>query len=52
MYKNGVKLDLNKVINDGSESFRTYGFDGEFLGISSSDRENNELRIVKNFYNR
>lgn len=51
MYRNGVKLDLNRInnIKHGAERYAVYGFDGEFIGIAGADYENSELRAVKNF---
>ncbi|MDE7104621.1 MAG: tRNA pseudouridine(55) synthase TruB [Ruminococcus sp.] len=51
MYRNGVKLDLNRIknIRQGVSEYSVYGFDGEFIGIASADFENNCLRVVKNF---
>ena len=51
MYKNGIKLDLERVIyNKKSEIFRAYGFDGEFLGTAKTRIETNELLVDKNFF--
>lgn len=51
MYKNGVKLDLDRLNNikaDISE-YSVYGNDGKFIGIARADHEKAELRVVKNF---
>lgn len=51
MYKNGVKLDLNRVTyNSKSEKYRVYGFDNEFLGIADKNIETMELICDKNFF--
>ena len=51
MYKNGVKLDLDKVYNtDKGDRFSVYGYDGEFIGTAKKDTENNLLKIEKNFF--
>ncbi len=51
MYRNGVKLDLNRIknIRQGVPEYSVYGFDGKFIGIASADFGNGCLRIVKNF---
>lgn len=51
MYRNGVKLDLNRIrnIRQGVSEYSVYGFDGEFIGIASVDSENGCLRVFKNF---
>lgn len=51
MYRNGVKLDLNRVNNIRQEvpEYSVYGYDGEFIGIACADFEKSELRVVKNF---
>lgn len=51
MYRNGVRLDLNRINNIRPEFFRysVYGFDSEFIGIACADFEKGELRVVKNF---
>ena len=50
MYSNGVKLDLERVYNilPDADTYRVYGFDGEFLGTALADRENGILRVGKN----
>ncbi len=52
MYKNGVRLDLNRVNikNINSQKYRVYSFDNEFLGIASENIENMELVCDKNFF--
>jgi len=51
MYKNGVKLDLNRInhIKPEFSRYSVYGYDHEFIGVAFADFENSELRIVKNF---
>lgn len=51
MYKNGVKLDLNRINNIKQEHDRysVYGSDGGFIGVACADFEKSELRVVKNF---
>ena len=52
MYKNGIKLDVNRIVfDDIAERYAVYS-EKEFLGTAFIDREKNELRIEKNFYNR
>lgn len=52
MYRNGVKLDINRInrIKQGVSRYSVYGFDGCFAGIAEADRENSVLRAVKNFF--
>lgn len=51
MYRNGVKLDLNRVNNIRQEvpEYSVYGYNGEFIGVARADFEKSELRVVKNF---
>lgn len=51
MYKNGVKLDLNRInrVKQGVSRYSAYGFDGCFIGIAEADFEKLELRVFKNF---
>lgn len=50
MYRNGVKLDINRIeYQDSSERYRVYGSD-IFLGTAYIDREKGELRAEKNFF--
>ena len=52
MYKNGIKLDINRIhLTDSGDRYSVYG-DGEFLGTAKIDNERNQLRIEKNFYDR
>lgn len=49
MYKNGVKLHLDKINGFyGWEKCRVYSKDHEFIGLASADKEKNELRVLKN----
>lgn len=49
MYRNGVKLDLNRLNFDRTASrIRVYGEDG-FIGIAAPDIKNGILRVEKNF---
>lgn len=51
MYKNGVKLDLNRIkIDIKTEKHRVYGFDNEFLGIGFENLKTMELICDKNFF--
>ncbi len=53
MYKNGIKLDINRIEADFSnenEKYRLYSNDNEFLGIGIVNFENFELKSYKNFY--
>lgn len=51
MYKNGVKLDLNRInhIKPEFSEYSVYGYDHEFIGVARADFEKSELRVVKNF---
>jgi tRNA pseudouridine55 synthase len=50
MYRNGVKLDLERIYNirDGIETYAVYGYDGAFIGTARADREEGILRVAKN----
>ena len=50
MYRNGVKLDLERVrgIRDGISEYAVYGSDGGFIGTAIADRESGLLRVGKN----
>ena len=50
LYKNGVRLDLNRVrgITAEDQRYRVYGNDGSFFGLADADREEGCLRIYKN----
>lgn len=51
MYRNGVKLDLNRVIHDSDKNiFRVYSNENIFLGIAKADTETMELVCDKNFF--
>lgn len=51
MYRNGVKLDLNRVIHDSNKNiFRVYSNENIFLGIAKADTETMELVCDKNFF--
>lgn len=51
MYRNGVKLDINRInrIKQGVYRYSVYGCDGCFIGIAGVEAENSVLRVVKNF---
>ncbi|MCM1132243.1 MAG: tRNA pseudouridine(55) synthase TruB [Ruminococcus flavefaciens] len=51
MYKNGVKLDLNRInsVRQGRDRYSVYGSNGGFIGVAGADFEKAELRVVKNF---
>lgn len=50
MYKNGVKLDLSRIhrLRDDADLYTVYGYNGEFIGTASADREQGVLKIGKN----
>lgn len=51
MYRNGVKLDLDKIRTDTSvKRVRVYGEGGCFIGTAVPDRENGILRVERNFF--
>ena len=51
MYRNGVKLDLNRVIyNSNNNIFRVYSNENVFLGIAKTDTDTMELVCDKNFF--
>ncbi len=49
LYKNGVCLRADQI-GDKDETFRVYGFDGEFLGLVQTDVKENKTKRIKNFY--
>lgn len=50
MYRNGVKLDLNRIkLDKNAERAAVYGESG-FIGTAVPDRENGILRVHKNFF--
>lgn len=50
MYRNGIKLDLNKIRTDiTADRISVYG-EGGFIGTAVPDRENGVLRVDKTFY--
>lgn len=52
MYKNGIKLDLNRIrLPEKADRCRVFGGE-EFLGTAKPDYESGLLRIEKNFYDR
>lgn len=52
MYKNGVKLDLDRIrgIKNDMVRYSVYGADGIFAGVAEADFENRCLRVWKNFF--
>ena len=50
MYRNGVKLDLERIrnIREDADCYAVYGSDGSFIGTALTDRENGILRVGKN----
>lgn len=50
MYRNGVKLDLERVrdVRDGADTYAVYAHEVGFIGTAVADRENGVLRIGKN----
>lgn len=50
MYRNGVKLDLDRIrVPMNGERVRVYGESG-FIGTAVPDRENGVLKVERNFY--
>lgn len=50
MYRNGVKLDLERVrdVRDETDTYAVYAHEVGFIGTAVADRENGVLRIGKN----
>lgn len=50
MYRNGVKLDLERVrdVRDEADTYAVYAHEVGFIGTAVADRENGVLRIGKN----
>lgn len=50
MYRNGVKLDLERIYNilPDADTYAVFGNDGGFIGTAVADRENCLLRVGKN----
>lgn len=50
MYRNGVKLDLERVrdVRDEADTYAVYAHEAGFIGTAVADRENGVLRIGKN----
>ena len=50
LYKNGVRLDLNRVrgISADALRYRVYGDDGHFFGLADADPAEGCLRVLKN----
>lgn len=50
MYRNGVKLDLERVrdVHDEADTYAVYAHEVGFIGTAVADRENGVLRIGKN----
>ncbi len=51
MYRNGIKLDLNRLklpVSD-DDRYGVFGADGKFIGTACAERENMLLKIEKNF---
>lgn len=50
MYRNGVKLDLDRIrVPANAERVRVFGESG-FIGTAVPDRENSILKVERNFY--
>ncbi len=51
MYKNGVKLDINRIdVNVSDNKYRVYSNDDRFLGTATIRKETMELICDKNFF--
>lgn len=50
LYKNGVKLDLQRIKNifPQNDIYRVYGCDNKFIGLAIAEHENNILKVYKN----
>lgn len=49
LYKNGVMLRADQI-GAKDDTYRIYGFDGEFLGLAETDVSGNQTKRIKNFY--
>lgn len=50
LYKNGVKLDLERIRNilPDNDIYRIYGYDSRFIGLAVAKHDNNILKVYKN----
>ena len=50
LYKNGVKLDLNRIKNIFPQNniYRVYGYDSNFIGLAIAEHDKNILKVYKN----
>ncbi len=50
LYKNGVKLDLNRIKNIFPQNnvYRVYGSDNNFIGLAIAEHDKNILKVYKN----
>lgn len=50
LYKNGVKLDLQRIKNvlPQNDKYRVYGSDNKFIGLALAEHDNNILKVYKN----
>ena len=50
LYKNGVKLDLERIRNilPDNDIYRIYGYDSRFIGLAVAEHDNNILKVYKN----
>ena len=50
LYKNGVKLDLQRIRNilPQNDKYRVYGSDNKFIGLALAEHEGNILKVYKN----
>lgn len=50
LYKNGVKLDLQRIRNilPQNNIYRVYGSDSKFIGLALAEHEGNILKVYKN----
>lgn len=50
LYKNGVKLDLERIRNilPDNDIYRIYGYDSRFIGLAVAEHDNNIIKVYKN----
>lgn len=50
LYKNGVKLDLQRIKNilPQNDKYRVYSYDNKFIGLALAEHDNNILKVYKN----
>lgn len=49
LYRNGVKLDMNRMYISKDGIYRVFGAEGGFIGLGRADSEKAEFSVYKNF---